>query len=1014
MEEDNGFLKQVCYKEKSGYTIYKCLNSEEFYFHDPDYYLAKHFQGNVCPGDPYSYQACDNRLNSKITNNNLLCGNYLCYKGYTFIDTTQELFNRCKVTCHNTDLNKVGCLERNITLPSGEVVSPGEVCNGECEVSRCEDEGECGGVRYGVYCRARYDREVWYVPPWFICDRVRFCLEGEDEKGCEVKESEVKEGEVRVDTQTYCRHARWGILVPVFNYTRCTPIKRENYFVTYQPMVYCQFDDVVQYQTNCSDVSRVGVRCKINGYLSTVSKYLICFDDNISACDDSIDSSCLTTKSCRIHKHLMCDGEVDCDDRADETHTVCSSTTKRTCTRRVGERGDLPIPLSWIRDGLWDCENGIDETGDWPTCGRGKTSRYVSSSDSKCENVFLCRTGTPGYIELGDLCDGLDTCGNENEICSVSSRSHSIKTFVSTTNRGLTKTLSYCQKGLRNMEYLAEVDCVEVKFSFPDADTFGVDTKTTVVLPNNLQSCGNMYGEQYLYTSCTGRCINASCPLRNIPRYEVCPEQFPNRVGTIVNNEYLIFFTRSHGNVYTNRYFVCDSKLKCIDYSRVCDLVYDCEDGSDELECANNFRCNSSGKLLPKTRKCDGNIDCADLSDECNNQCSKKLLEGSVLKGLSWLIGLLALVANIVIVIKGVRTLKRCRTPVALINRFFIVIIAQGDFFVGCYLFIIAVYDALIFKSEYCTMQISWITSFECSAIGVLSTVGSQISLFSMAGLSIVRMYGIRNSMRIPGKVTSVKALKIVGITLLIILASTLIAILPVYGSFEDFFVNGVRFMNELKIFTGTPDKKTVSVVIEAYYGRARGGTLRWKTLIQMMRSMFSRDLDYIDFTEKVDKVDFYGNDGVCLFKYFVQDEDPQRMFVWSLLTLDFLCFIVISVSYLFIRKLSRQPSKNLTGSKTNRQITQRNKRMNQRIAMIIATDFLCWVPFIVICALHSLELIYATPWYSIFSMAILPLNSIINPFLYDDVLTSAIRTPLRALTTRVRVPNSRTQDSRL
>ena len=593
MEEDNGFLKQVCYKEKSGYTIYKCLNSEEFYFHDPDYYLAKHFQGNVCPGDPSFYQACDNRLNSQITNNNLLCGNYLCYKGFTFIDTTQELFNRCKVTCHNTDLNKVGCLERNITLPSGEVVSPGEVCNGECEVSRCEDEGECGGVRYGVYCRARYDREVWYVPPWFICDRVRFCLEGEDEKGCEVKEGEVKEGEVkegevkegevkegevkegevkegevkegevkegevkegevkegevkesevkegevkegevkegevkegevkegevkegevkegevkegevkegevkegevkegevkegevkesevkegevkegevkegevkegevkegevkegevkegevkegevkegevkegevkegevkegevkegevkegevkegevkegevkegevkegevkegevRVDTLTYCRHARWGYKVPVFNYTRCTPIKRENYFVTYQPMVYCQFDDVVQSQTNCSDVSRVGVRCEINGYLSTVSKHLICFDGNISACDDSIDSRCLTTKSCRIHKHLMCDGEVDCDDRADETHTVCSSTTKRTCTRRVGERGDLPIPLSWLRDGVSDCEDGIDETGDWPTCGRGKTSRYVSDRDSK-------------------------------------------------------------------------------------------------------------------------------------------------------------------------------------------------------------------------------------------------------------------------------------------------------------------------------------------------------------------------------------------------------------------------------------------------------------------------------------------------------------------------------------------------------------------------------------------------------------------------------------------------------
>ena len=37
------------------------------------------------------------------------------------------------------------------------------------------------------------------------------------------------------------------------------------------------------------------------------------------------------------------------------------------------------------------------------------------------------------------------------------------------------------------------------------------------------------------------------------------------------------------------------------------------------------------------------------------------------------------------------------------------------------------------------------------------------------------------------------------------------------------------------------------------------------------VRDMFSHDFDYEDLTEKVDKVDFHGNDGVCLFKYFFQ-----------------------------------------------------------------------------------------------------------------------------------------------
>ena len=525
---------------------------------------------------------------------------------------------------------------------------------------------------------------------------------------------------------------------------------------------------------------------------------------------------------------------------------------------------------------------------------------------------------------------------------------------------------------------------------------------TSVILPSRKQSCDYMYGEQYLYTSCTGHCLEATCPLRNIPRYEVCPDQFPDRVGTIVNNDYLIFLTKSFGSVYSNRLFVCENKAKCIDYSKVCNLVNDCGDGSDEAECTNHFQCTSSGKLLPKSKKCDGHIDCTDLSDECNEHCSKNLLEGIFLQGISWLIGLLAIAANLVIMGKSIGTMKRCKTSVALINKILIIMIAMGDFLIGCYLFIIATYDTIIFRQDYCRRQINWITSLECSVIGVLSTIGSQISLFSMTGLSIVRMHGIWNSLRIPGEVTMMKALKIAAVMISLVLASAAIAVVPIVEAFEDFFVNGVRFSDGLKIFLGTPDKATVAEVTQAYYGRTQDTSQRWKSLIEMVRDMFSHDFDYEDLTEKVDKVDFYGSDGVCLFKYFVQNQDPQRVFVWSILALNFICFVLISISYLFIGILSRRSSRSLASSKNNRQIAQRNNRMNQRIAIIITTDFLCWVPFILICILHSLEVIDATPWYSIFSMVILPINSVINPLLYDDVVTSTIGAPIRSLSTRI------------
>ena len=891
--------------------------------------------------------------------------------------------------CENTKLDEVGCDGDITTMRSGDTAYSKDICDEECDTFSCEDEGDCNGYTYGLYCISRwYTKKLVYLSLSIICCRASSyqpCIGEEHMNDCTITDK----------TQQTCRHSRTGEIVPVHNSLRCIPINIK--YSSYN--AYCEYSDYIKVQTNCSDPSRVGVSCEVNGYLSTVSKYMICFDERIKACDDQIESKCYSTKTCKIHKHLMCNDKPDCEDGSDESHSTCLARTEDTCERRVGKDGALPIPISWLGDGVKDCEDGSDETAGWPTCGVGTTERYVSSNKIVCKNTLICPWGNPGYVELRDLCDGLETCGNENNICSISRSAQDILTSAHTTDRELTKRLSYCHKGLESLRELLKDDCIKENHIYPNHDYFGVDTKTSVFLPEGKQSCDHMYGENYVYTSCTDRCISASCPLRNIIRYEVCPEQYPNRVGTIANGEYLAFFTKSYGNIYTNRYFVCNNQEKCVDYNKVCNLVDDCGDSSDEDHCSNHFKCNSSGHFIPKSKKCDGNFDCLDLTDECNEQCSKQILESALLKGLSWLIGSLAVFSNFIIIVKSLVTLKRCKTSVAMINRLLIIMIALGDFLVGCYLFIIAIYDGIAFQRSYCLNQISWITSFECSAVGIFSTIGSQVSLFAMTGLSVVRLHGIWNSMRVPGGVNMKKSLQVAAAMFSLVVASAAIAVIPVIKKFEDFFVNGVKFLDELKIFIGTPNKEKVFDVIGAYYGRTKEATLKWDLMIRMVRNMFSHD--YEDHIERVDKVDFFGNDGVCLFKYFVQNDDPQRSFVWGILAVNFICFLFISLSYLLIGISSRRSSKSVAGS-NNRQMNKRNRRMDQKISIIIVTDFLCWIPFIVICVLHSVGILDATPWYSLFSMVILPINSVINPLLYDEVLTEAIRSPLHSIWTRV------------
>ena len=151
----------------------------------------------------------------------------------------------------------------------------------------------------------------------------------------------------------------------------------------------------------------------------------------------------------------------------------------------------------------------------------------------------------------------------------------------------------------------------------------------------------------------------------------------------------------------------------------------------------------------------------------------------------------------------------------------------------------------------------------------------------------------------------------------------------------------------------------------------------------------------------------FYGNDGVCVFKYLVTSNDPQRIFCLLILAINFCCFAVISGCYIFISIKVGRSSKGVSKNLTN------NKGLQLKIAAIIFTDFLCWIPLTIVCFLHYGEVINAARWYPYFSIALLPINSVINPVLYNAKILTHLIEPLRWIIRRGRTVLQRRENSK-
>ena len=364
------------------------------------------------------------------------------------------------------------------------------------------------------------------------------------------------------------------------------------------------------------------------------------------------------------------------------------------------------------------------------------------------------------------------------------------------------------------------------------------------------------------------------------------------------------------------------------------------------------------------------------------------------------ILGIVSLLGNGSVIIYHIKMLIKLRNTIEKEKKLYNILVLNlcfADLLMAVYLIIGPI--ALVKSKQF--------SSALCNALGFISALSIQTSASFLAIITAYRLYGVR----FPYKRVSIK--KAAGLLLLVWLCWLAVVSLPLLNEnlFARHFTYGVEISKPPCRIALHKVSKTVEILADSVEPNQN----TFSSILNVLRNYKSNEIalqvlesfTLVNFKSKdTEFLEFYNSKRGCTIEAFTNKDNAKSLYLFALLMFNLTEYLFILFAYLNIFvNISALRTKKLIPCVSQKDVTLHRRRKDQKlknenkkiylvIFIVVLTDLIFGLPTCMISLVQYIKNFvheckeYQTDnfqWVTpIFVLVLIPLNSIINPYIYS------------------------------